>query len=182
MIKLTTTGRAPRLYDCFGEKITVKQAADRLGVSVNTLRIRLKEHGDNMEEVFHFYRDREELKMRKNTTEMTAEERAAEELARMLCGGEQEPAPIEAAEATEAVQESTPPEAPQPTEKKRNSDVRSALARVNAAIRALDGLSPEDVGGDLMYGHVMDMGDDLRELRRRKFDCLVDWDAVASAD
>lgn len=25
MIKLTTKGRAPRLYDCFGERITAKE-------------------------------------------------------------------------------------------------------------------------------------------------------------
>lgn len=42
-------GREPRSYECFGELITAKEAADRLGVSIHTIRNRLQECGDNME-------------------------------------------------------------------------------------------------------------------------------------
>ena len=55
MIHLTQKGRAPALYECFGEKISIKQAADRLGVSVHTIRNRMRECGDNMEWVMNFY-------------------------------------------------------------------------------------------------------------------------------
>lgn len=97
MIKLTTKGRAPRLYDCYGEKITVKEAADRLGVSVHTLRNRLQLYGDNMEEVMRFYRDKEEMRsekaMKKIPLTAEQEQKAVEDLAAMLCGSaESQPA------------------------------------------------------------------------------------------
>lgn len=51
-------GREPRSYECFGERITAKEAADRLGVSINTIRNRLQECGDDMERVMNFYHKR----------------------------------------------------------------------------------------------------------------------------
>ncbi|MEE1199781.1 MAG: hypothetical protein U0L09_03935 [Christensenellales bacterium] len=88
MIKLTTKGRAPRLYDCFGEKITAKEGADRLGISIHTMRNRLQLYGDNMEEVMHFYQNREEKRSEPKIKKFTEpEERAIAEIAEILCGG-----------------------------------------------------------------------------------------------
>lgn len=184
-------GKAPRLYPCFGEMITIKEAADRLYVSVATLRIRLKEYGDNMEEVFNFYRRKEELWMEKQEKTRAKEQIAAEKIAKMLFDAEDENTDKnESAEITctsigpdkiaEAVITPEPkPQQPYIPQPAQVSD-RKALRAYNRAIRALGALSVIEMEDRGLAERVKDVMQDLIGERSASFGYLVDWDKLAA--
>lgn len=78
--------RPSKLYPCFGEMITANEAARRVHVSVPMLRKRLLECGGSMEEVFNFYRSKEEEWMENHTRTTRKEDAAAEQIMKALCG------------------------------------------------------------------------------------------------
>ena len=198
MIKLTNKGRAPRLYDCFGEKITAKEGAGRLGISIHTMRNRLQLYGDNMEEVMHFYQNREEKRSEPKMKKFTEpEERAVAELAEMLCGGGNSMTTTEEKKPFAEggfIPESTPVEPEEQQEMVVPADTlkevitkgitpglpdRKALVAFNTAIKAIEAL---DVGvmDDLELYETLHGGmEELKAMRRRVFDHMVDWDAIA---
>lgn len=173
--------------------ITVKEAADRLYVSVATLRIRLKEYGDNMEEVFNFYRRKEELWMEKQEKARTKEQIAAEKIAKMLFDAEDEKTDkTESAEIActsigpdklaEAV--ITPEPEPQQQTAPQPAPVsdRKALRTYNRAIRALGELSIIQMADTVLQNQLTDMMNALIGQRAGTFDHLVDWEALAAEE
>lgn len=199
MIKLTTKGRAPRLYDCFGEKITAKEGADRLGISIHTMRNRLQLYGDNMEEVMHFYQNREEKRSEPKMKKFTEpEERAVAELAEMLCGGgnsmtapeEKKPFAAGSAVVTEGlfieVEDQQEFVAPSESTEEVITNVitpdqpnRKALAAFNAAIKAIEALDASVMDDQTLCERLQGGMEELKAMRRRVFDHMVDWDAIA---
>lgn len=184
-------GKPLKLYPCFGEMITVKDAADRLNISVNTVRRRLSERGGSMEEVFNFYRRKEEAWMEKQERYRTKEQIAAEKIAKMLFDtGDAKAGEIESAEiasastgperlagtAEQPASEPQPPIAPQPAQ---ISD-HKALRTYNRAIRALGELSVIPMADTVLQNRLTDMMSELITRRAAVFSHLVDWDALAA--
>lgn len=184
-------GKPLKLYPCFGEMITVKDAADRLNISVNTVRCRLSERGGSMEEVFNFYRGKEEARMEKQEKARTKEQIAAEKIAKMLFDAEDAKAgKIESAEIASAssgpdkIAEAmiTPePELQQPTvPQPAPVGDRKALRTYNRAIRALGELSVIGIGVDELQNRAEGLMEDLIIKRSVAFSRLVDWDKLAA--
>lgn len=194
MIKLTTRGRAPRLYDCFGEKITAKEGAERLGISIHTMRNRLHLYGDNMEEVMHFYQNREEKRSESKMKKFTEpEERAVAELAEMLCGSDnstnapKEKMPLADERRvikTDLVEQECQQELLVPTNTLGKGNTLdqfdcTALATFNAAIKAIEALDCSVMDDQELYITLQRGMEELKDMRRRVFDHMVDWDAIA---
>lgn len=186
-------GKPLKLYPCFGEMITVRDAADRLNISVNTVRCRLSERSGNMEEVFNFYRRKEELWMEKQEKARTKEQIAAEKIAKMLFDAEDEKTDkIESAEIActsigpdklaEAV--ITPKPEPQQQAAPQPAPVsdRKALRTYNRAIRALGELSVVGIGVGELQDEVEDLMEGLIIKRSVVFSRLVDWEALAAEE
>lgn len=116
-------------YRLGDEEITVREAAERLGTSDQTIRNRLKIHGDDMEAVFRASEKIGGVKMGEK------EERAVEELTKLLCG-ERRPAEEPAVEENPESETVALPEI-------CNDDAaaeRQVLAMYNKAIAAIDEL------------------------------------------
>lgn len=182
-------GRAPRVYDCFGERITAKEAADRLGISINTIRNRLQECGDNMEWVMNFYRqrnDKGEKDMRK-----TAEARAMDEIMSAIGCTEE---PEDQMDVCEEIAENCEKiiEACEDTTNETGTIAmmiesvrtleREDLAIINRAITVIEALTPDILKCADLTERLHRNAMELRMTRCRRFEHLVDWEALAKGE
>ena len=146
-----------------------------------------------MEEVFKFYRRKEELWMEKQEKARTKEQVAAEKIAKMLFDAEDEKTDkIESAEIAstsigpdklaEAV--ITPEPEPQQQAAPQPAPVsdRKALRTYNRAIRALGELSIIQMADTVLQNQLMDVMDGLIGQRAATFEHLVDWEAIAAEE
>lgn len=193
-------GRAAKLYDCFGEQLTAKQAADRLGISIHTLRNRLQLYGDNMEEVMHYYRDQEERKRAKAGTEMTTDE-MTEQLLKAISGKadqppedareaeteaaapetaepEEEPAPETAVQADPEPAADTPAEAAHSVPEEKQKDAME-LCKLNALIAVMESADNVKMDDSTVKSNIKEYADELRLMRTRMYAHLVDWNEIA---
>lgn len=158
-------GREPRIYECFGERITAKEAADRLGVSIHTIRNRLQECGDNMEWVMNFYHQRQNFR---GGSDVKKEEQAKKDILNVLCGEEEPEREVPRDLTAEACVEAT-----------LQSSKRADLAVLNATIAALEKLKPDMFDDSGAKEACTDCMEILRSMRCRKYEHLVDWAAIA---
>lgn len=171
--------RSSKLYPCFGEMITVNEAARRVHVSVPTLRNRLRECGGSMEEVFNFYRRKEE-EWKENQTRMTRkEDAAAEQIMKALCGTDTpEPDMSDAVDPAETEEIKTAPPVALATEAVQIITEKKVLRAYNRAIRALGQM--EIVGSEdvVLNNRMREMREELMAHRNGRFGHLVDWDQL----
>lgn len=156
-------------YRLGDEEITIREAAERLGTSDQTVRNRLKIHGNDMEAVFRASEKNGGVKMGEK------EERAVEELTKLLCGKEDP--------AEEPAVEENPESETVALPAICNDDAaaeRQVLAMYNKAIAAIDELLGANVlEYDGLESNLKSALAALKEIRRRDFDRLVDWEKIA---
>lgn len=166
-------------YPCNGGEISVAEAARALGVSSETICIRLSKYGGNMQRVWDHYAG----------AEKASEEAAVAEIMSAL-GMEEtreaetpEPDAPEAPEIAAAEEIAPEPEAdkaaeaPETPETSQDAALRAALRRLNGAIDALSGLYESDVGA--LSRELTGMIGRLRVIRATRYEKLVDWNEVA---
>lgn len=173
----------PARYACKGNMYTVKEVARMLGVSSETVRIRLNKYGGNMQKVWDHYAKaerpgREETAVNEimsalgmDITETEDDETAVGEVSAPEAP-QCEPERNEAERTDEAPE--TPGETP---ELPMDAAPLAALRRLNAAIDALSGLYETDVGA-LAHDTARFIGE-LRAYRARTYEKYVDWNEVA---
>lgn len=193
-------GRAAKLYDCFGEQLTAKQAADRLGISIHTLRSRLQLYGDNMEEVMHYYRNQAERKREKADSEMSADE-MTELLLNAISGTENqstedareaepeaaapdtaepeaEPAPEAAASADPEPMADIPAEAAHSVPEEKQKDAME-LCKLNALIAVMEAAVDVKMDDPMVRNNIAQYADVLKRMRARMYAHLIDWVEIA---
>lgn len=181
-----------RKYACNGgREITVAEAARALHVSSETVRIRLKKCGGNMQQVWDYYAGKEEKAAKEILAALGMEETGAEE-----AGTQEEDGELREAECAEAPEpEAAAPETgmqepdksetvviedvePEDAEPDRSAEETppAALRRLNRAIEALSGLYEGDVGG--LRGDLARLMNGLRMIRATRYEKFVDWDMI----
>ena len=154
-------------YSCNGGEVSISEVAAEFGLNPETVRQRLKKYGGNMQQVYdHYASERGGL---------SEEERAAEEIMNIIM---LEPVEEEAAAETETEEpEEHTPNAEAETKKTAEAEALESLGRLNRAIDALGSVYEGDVGslGNSLRGFI----GELRAYRARKYERLVDWNAVA---
>lgn len=194
MRKPNQKGRAPRVYDCFGERITVKEAADRLGISINTIRNRLQKCGDNMEWVMNFYRQRNDKggKDMRKITEAHAMDEIMSAIGLTEEPEEQADACAKIAETCAKIAETCveitktcedaaegPGEIVMMIESVRTPE-QEDLTLINRAIAAIEALNPDVLGCVDLAERLHENAKYLRMARCRRFEHMVDWEALAN--
>jgi hypothetical protein len=179
----------PGKYACNGGEVTVAEAARALHVSSETVRIRLKKYGGNMQRVWDYYAGKEEKAAKEILAALGMEETGVEEagtqeedseLRESECSETPEP---EAAAPETGMQEPDKPETvviedvePEDAEPDRSAEETplAALRRLNRAIEALSGLYEGDVGG--LSKDIVRIRHALRMIRATRYEKFVDWD------
>ena len=174
------------MYAYRGERLSVKQAAERVHVSEGTMRYRLQKCGDDMEAAMSYYTN--ECPPAPDTDAMVAAlvnsimgdgTNPDDELPEGAISGGDEPIDLadpqaeeqNETEATPQIQQAPPLPNPQ----------QLLLCQYNRAIAAMMDLA----GSDMLDASVAEivcvcMGR-LRQARSGEFDCYVDWDAVVGS-
>ncbi len=173
-------------YPCNGGEYTVAEIARVLGVSSETVRIRLSKYGGDMQKVYDHYTKARPRSSEDAVSEIMSALGMGEAEAEATTRGE-EPAPEtqgpkwaqEAVPAEpDAVRREEEPAEPEETqEQPTDAAPMAALRRLNRAIEGLGGLYEQDVGA-LARDTARFIGE-LRAYRARMYERYVDWNAVA---
>lgn len=184
MAQKKRTGSAAKVYDCFGERLTVKEAAERVCVSEGTLRYRLQKCGDDMEAAMSYYTN--ERPSARDTDEMVAAlvnsimgdgANPDDELPEGAISGGDEPMELSEAWAERHVADEMP--GPKESVQQTHPELQ-LLHRYNHAIASLTDLAASDMLDASVVEIVCVCIGRLRQARSGRFDCYVDWNAVAS--
>lgn len=163
----------PAKYACNGGEFTIAEIARQLGVSSETVRIRLSKCGGDMQKVWNHYAgcDENEAAVNEIMSVLGMAEAEAEEQNRP-----EEPAPEgpETAASQDEEQSAEPEDIP---EMPMDAAPLAALRRLNCAIEGLSGLYETDVGA-LAHDTARFIGE-LRAYRARAYEKYVDWNEVA---
>ena len=157
-------------YPCNGGEYTVTEIARILGVSSETVRIRLSKYGGDMQKVYDHY----------TKAQPRSSEDAVSEIMSALGLGEAEAEPDTVPAEQHAVQPEEEPAEPEEVQKQpTDAAPLAALRRLNRAIEAVSGLYEGDVGG--LNGDLKRVLSGLRAIRAMRYEKYVDWNAVAYA-
>ena len=176
----------PAKYPCNGGEYTVAEIALALGVSSETVRIRLSKYGGNMQKVYDHYTKAQPRSNEDAVSEIMSalglSETEAEATDRDKGTVPETQEPKQAQETAPAEQDAVrideePVEPEETQELPMDAAPLAALHRLNRAIEALSGLYEGDVGG-LSKDLTRIMGA-LRAIRAMRYEKYVDWDAVA---
>lgn len=178
-----------RTYPCLGYELTIKDAADIACVSTAAIRQQLSKLGGSMETVLNYYdkRDGGVIARMENLMDCRGEQRdAADKILEVLCKVAEDPAQEEVQEERAAAEQ--PPEEAnhscmEPVCEKQvcifASGKRAELASFNAAIKAIEALDAGVMDDPALFETLQNSNEELKAMRRRVFDDLVDWEAIA---
>lgn len=182
-------------YPCNGREYTVTEIARILGVSSETVRIRLSKYGGDMQKVYDHYTKAQPRNSEDAVSEIMSALGLGETEAKAADQDEepapetqepkqvQEDAPAEqdtVPEGQHAVQSEEEPAEPEEVQKQpTDAAPLAALRRLNRAIEAVSGLYEGDVGG--LNGDLKRVLSALRTIRATRYEKYVDWNAVAYA-
>lgn len=173
-------GRPAKRWNVGCEQLTAKECADRVGVSVESLKKRLSRCGGDMEKAMSYYENQKARTRRDNDA-------MVDQLVTAIMGEEEaDGGPMELSDVWADQQETTPEgaiiggdEAEQASEDEIEDPKLASLRRYNGAIAGLTGLMDVDCESIEMCDMLVKCLGALRGARCRKFDDLVDWDAIA---
>lgn len=165
----------PAKFACNGGEFTIAEIARQLGVSSETVRIRLSKCGGDMQKVWDHYAgcDKNEAAVNEIMSALGMDEAEEEEPNRPEEAAPEEP---ETAASEDEEQPAGPEDIP---EMPMDAAPLAALRRLNRAIEGLSGMYEQDVG-ELARDTARFIGE-LRAYRARKYEKYVDWNAVAHA-
>ena len=180
-------------YPCNGGEYTVAEIARILGVSSETVRIRLSKYGGDMQTVYDHYPKAQPRSSEDDVSEIMSalglgeteakaadqDEEPAQETQELKQAQEDAPAePDTVPEGQHAVPPEEEPAEPEEVQKQpTDAAPLAALRRLNAAIDTLSGLYETDVGA-LAHDTARFIGE-LRAYRARAYEKYVDWNEVA---
>lgn len=145
-------------YDVHGEQLTIKEIADRCNITTQALYFRAKKCGGGIEEaIMHYMSEPRE----------TAPATTPEDFTRM------------AAEILGCDANAEQPEGVRCTECNKQ---RSELQAYNALIGAMDAMTGVDMDDPRIANQLRDLCMQVRSMRSRMFETLVDWDAIAKGE
>lgn len=157
-------------YPCNGGEKTIREVAHELGLCPETVRVRLKEYGGDMQKVWDYYAG---TSVNQNLSEDDEVEQGGKKLMDIIAPSTDE-FEEEAENEPEDFREMPTPAGDDCTAQEKPGE---SLVRLNRAINALDELYEGDVGA-LAHDLARFTGE-LRAYRARKYEKYVDWDAVA---
>ena len=163
-------GPAPKRYELNGEMLTIQEIADHYHVSVSTFKNRLTKCG-SVEATMKYYNDRDK---KSEHAEPTTEE-MIDKLMTAIMGPDAEEA------STEPEAKAEPAENPteEPTvELVISSDIIN-LRAYNRLIDAMTAMEDVPMDDNVLAGQLRELCGQLRGMRCRVFDRLVNWDEIA---
>lgn len=163
-------GPAPKRYELNGEMLTIQEIADRYHVSVSTFKNRLTKCG-SVEATMKYYNDRDKKiePAEPTTTEMVDKLMAA------IMGPDAEEVPPEPETKAEPAES---PAEDSPVELVISSDIIN-LRAYNRLIDAMTAMEDVPMDDNVLADQLRDLCGQLRGMRCRVFDRLVNWDAIA---
>ena len=171
--KTERMGRPAKRWSVGGEQLTAKECADRVGVSVESLKKRLSRCGGDMEKAMSYY-EKQKARTQNDTDAMV------DQLVGAILGNEEtEAEPMELSDAWTDPEEApegaiTGGEDPSPEDLMRES-----LIRYNSAIDGLSCLMSNDLTDIALGDQIFRCLGALHDARALKFEALVPWHAIA---